>query len=131
MIEPPTKQWALVELALADYDKISKTPGYCINMGTWHIPGSHINKGPECYVCLAGCVMAGTLKVSKDTACSPESFDKSWSKCLYELDYHREGSYRGKRGQWCDYAITHHFEDPIKWREDMGRYVEFLKENDL
>ena len=129
MIEPPTKQWALVELALADYDKISKTPGYYINMSTWHMPDE--KDSTKCYVCLAGCVMAGTLKMPKDTVFSPESFDIGWSIRLYDLDYHRVGNYRDKRGKWCSYDITHHFEYPIQWRADMDRFVQFLKEQDL
>ena len=54
----PDKLSDLIEVALDDLEKTAVDPRYRVNMNTWHTP----HKG-VCHVCLAGAVMAQTLKL--------------------------------------------------------------------
>jgi hypothetical protein len=47
----------LIRIALADLIECEKDPRYRIDMDDWHVPNSH------CAVCLAGAVMAKTIKL--------------------------------------------------------------------
>ena len=55
----------LLRLALADLRKVERTPGYAIDMSTYH----HVSRG-TCTVCLAGSVMVGTLGMPTDRSVS-------------------------------------------------------------
>jgi len=67
MNELPEKPSALIRLALSDLEKASISPEYSIDMGRWHSRQSAYGEKLEfCRVCLAGSVMAMTLKVPHD-----------------------------------------------------------------
>lgn len=55
----PNKPSELIAIALADLIKVEKSKKFRVAMGAWHWtpPGSNV-----CHVCLAGAVMACTLK---------------------------------------------------------------------
>lgn len=86
----PDKPSALIRLALADLAKCERSPKYKINMAWWL-------KGPDaadtvCKVCLAGAVMAQTLrlKVESDKEIMPISGSDDGRK-LSALDWLRQG----------------------------------------
>jgi hypothetical protein len=68
----PSKPSELLKLALADVEAAAKTPGYKIDMGTWH-SGTAANSGYRgsgdglCTVCMAGSVLAMSLKLQPTT----------------------------------------------------------------
>lgn len=63
----PNKPSELIRLAVSDIQKVAKDPKYGIYMGTWHWKD---NDG-KCYVCLAGAVLAKTLKISRRKSIDP------------------------------------------------------------
>lgn len=89
----PSKLSKLIRVALKDEDRAFKSPNYRIDMTVWH--GTSYSRGvlrPECSVCLAGAVMAGTLKVSPSQSESPSSlFEYPISNRLRSLDSVRTG----------------------------------------
>lgn len=66
-IDPPTTASAIIRLAINDLTKVEKNKNYKIDMTEWHLK---FENGP-CYVCLAGSVMANTLKIDIDTYAGP------------------------------------------------------------
>lgn len=54
----PNKPSELLKLALSDMELVEQDPRYKIDMGFWHMPIKN-----KCVVCLAGSVMAKTLKI--------------------------------------------------------------------
>lgn len=82
----PEKPSALIRLALADLAMCVEDPAYRIVMGSyWHMPGS------ECFVCLAGSVMAQTLHTLPHEYDNPEKYDGHTKSRLYALNYFRLG----------------------------------------
>lgn len=59
----------LLTLAANDLRAVGDNPDYQVYMGDWHAPDGRV-----CSVCLAGAVMAGTLKVPKDAVCIPSFY---------------------------------------------------------
>ena len=56
---------SLLRLAIDDLKKVERLPKkYTINMGKWHDYDKHTGK---CHVCLAGAVLACTVKVKRTT----------------------------------------------------------------
>ena len=130
MNPPPTKQWALLELALADYDKTVVDPEDKIDMQIWH---GWDDPTKICYVCLGGCVMAQTLKIPRDEHGGPEKLieDKAWREAMRSLDALRCGVYPKAPLELGVFLCEFHKINPIQWRADMDRFVQFLKEQDL
>ncbi|TXH15209.1 MAG: hypothetical protein E6R03_07560 [Hyphomicrobiaceae bacterium] len=138
-MELPQKQWALLEVALADYDKIIKDPQYEIDMGTWY------SRDPDrnvCYVCLAGCFLVKSLKweYGKSFYDLPDPV----SNALYNLDRLRMGRYEdehlyltwpGVRADKYESIVLYekfiYGVNPALWREAMTEFVAFLKEKDI
>lgn len=65
---------ALLELALADLEKIEVDPEFEINMGDWF---SRPRPDSKCQVCLAGAVMAKTLDCKLEIMGSTEKWGSS------------------------------------------------------
>lgn len=82
-IKLPEKQSALLRLAVKDAQVIEKNKNYKFDMGEWHLPKFDNTGKPtgKCTVCLAGAVIANTLKVSPKVEKNP-----------YDLEYegHRD-----------------------------------------
>lgn len=72
MIKLPDKPSEIMRLALADLRSCKSDDTYKINMGTWHTP---LLNG-RCSVCLAGAVMAKTLKADPWMPLTPGSYDE-------------------------------------------------------
>jgi len=64
----PSKLGDLIRLAIKDLEACESTPGYLIEMAEWH---TYVPDEDICYVCLAGAVMANTLKVPRDVTDFP------------------------------------------------------------
>ncbi len=85
MSDLPSLPSALIRLALADLEKCEGDSRYCVVMNTvWHTPSNNV-----CYVCLAGAVMAKTLRIPNDRWYSPEQ--SVYRKQLSALDAFRSG----------------------------------------
>lgn len=54
----------LLAVAIGDFEKVLANPFYRINMGEWHKP---TRSGAHCTVCLAGSVLAGSMKTAVTT----------------------------------------------------------------
>ena len=89
MTRLPNKPSKLIRLAIRDLRKVEEDPMYMVHMGAWHSPD------PQCRVCLAGSVMAKSLRAPPSTNTGPEDFDASVSKKLWALDYFRTGDVFG------------------------------------
>jgi len=78
----------LLDLALEDLKKISKDSRYLIDMGIYHEPSGYFT---PCFVCLAGCVMANTLKANPFKSLHPMDFPPEISLKLTALNFLRQG----------------------------------------
>lgn len=90
----PNKPSALLRVAVADAKKIEQTPGYCLNMGSWHRAAADsfsYEPNDACEVCLAGSVMACTLQANRNRSYDPEDFDQATSDKLRFIDDMRIG----------------------------------------
>lgn len=82
----PDKLSKLVVLALRDLELVEKQPEtYVVDMGKWHDPNSH------CTVCLAGAVMAMTLKESPKQFTTPSEYPRVVAAKLSALNFLRCG----------------------------------------
>lgn len=90
MNELPDKASELIRLALADLRKSEENPNHVINMMEWHAPFPC----ERCMVCLAGAVMANTLKIPDNVSASPSngSFSTDTCKKLIALNAFRVGN---------------------------------------
>lgn len=61
----PNKPSKLLMLAMTDLEKVEADPRYKVNMSKWHEPNG------KCSVCLAGSVIAKTLKVNPGNYITP------------------------------------------------------------
>jgi hypothetical protein len=68
----PNKPSKLLALALSDLEKAEKSKFYEIDMDGWHTP--NIDKQSTCSVCLAGSVIAFSLKTPRVMEKSPNHF---------------------------------------------------------
>lgn len=84
---PPTTLSALLRMAMDDYYVIKETPGYVIDMRRWHKWKDDI-----CYVCLAGCVMANTLKLAREDGGEHLVCNSPWTKALDAVNSLRTGN---------------------------------------
>ena len=99
---PPKKLSDLIGLAVSDARALDRKT-YIPDCWRWHTPG----RNNKCRVCLAGAVIAGTLRVkpktevvrgiseytlTTDDGGSPVE-DKAWSTALYAIDSARGGEW--------------------------------------
>ena len=68
MKQLPNKPSELIRLALSDLEECEQDPKYAVDMGSWHRP-----VGAQCLVCLAGSVMAKTMKVPQHNFETPDN----------------------------------------------------------
>lgn len=99
----PNKPSKLIRLALKDLEKVERQPDkYTINMSRWHIPPNEFRDPQQddfrnaeerrtCSVCLAGSVMAGTLKKRRTVEFTPNSFPRDVEGKLNALNEFRTG----------------------------------------
>ncbi len=83
----PNKPSALIRVALVDVKLCRKDPRYKLSMGCWHSFNSYTGK---CSICLAGSVVAQTLKKSYKLNIIPEDCNSVEMK-LRAIDRFRTG----------------------------------------
>jgi hypothetical protein len=81
----PRHPSTLLRVAIDDWEKVARTPGYKMDLLSWHEPADG-----ACYVCFAGACMAGTLGANPALSLCPERFGAD-SKALFALDRIRKG----------------------------------------
>ena len=99
---PPEKLSDLIRLAVKDARRLNPDE-YWPNAGIYHERSVYTRwdtdvYGPlpppnACHACVAGAVIAGTLKVSPDVEASPGDFDHGWEGSLFALESIRSGRY--------------------------------------
>ena len=118
---PPTKLSDLLEVAIRDARELSEEV-YTPRFWTWHKPlqAEDDSETDKCMICLAGAVIARTLKCSPNanveaTLAGNEQAgaipinDRRWLKAIYALDAAREGD-------WLEAVLQMHGDYP----EDAG-----------
>lgn len=94
----PDKRSELIRLAVHDAIKISHNPAYKLNMEQWHSKEywddelGQIISDNVCNVCLAGSVMACTLKAKVNSKKSPNSYSEDLMGKLNLINNWREGA---------------------------------------
>lgn len=86
--ELPSKLSDLILLAVRDFYAVQKKPGYKHNMNSWH---AYVTEEKVCYVCLAGCVMANTLRVPKSSNAIPDDLPAPTREKLEAINEVRTG----------------------------------------
>ena len=106
MTEPPTALSDLLDLAIRDARSLDRTV-YTPHWRDWHrtrtecdpLTGMPIPKTRRCNICLAGGMIAGTLKaaptahVSMDAAASEQPLTARWEAALIAVEYARAGEW--------------------------------------
>lgn len=82
----PSLPSRILALALHDLELCRKSETYDIDMRRWHQP-----EDGKCVVCLAGCSMAQTKKVSPDEIKAPYDLKEEDERKLVFLEYLRQG----------------------------------------
>lgn len=106
----PDKPSALIRLAIADMKSCAEDSDYELNMNQWHLPSyrgslSEGNAVDVCKVCMAGAVMAKSLKVNSSREATPRYFGESDTrKKLSALDNFRCGELRSGVRRMCTEA---------------------------
>jgi len=132
MTDLPDKPSELLELGISDMQKIKRRKGYDIDMGDWHAPSGGI-----CHVCMAGAMMAGTLKADPlyyyQPSCMGENIDKLIATDSFRSGYVRKGLVgMGIRDQSIpDRIITEYEYDSKAFYRDMRKLIRDLKEEGL
>lgn len=85
----PDKPSDLIRLAMLDLAKVEADPFYKVDMSDWHNGGRRNH--PVCHVCLAGAVMARSLKTPFEADITPAHFDGDIPDKLAALDEFRQG----------------------------------------
>lgn len=132
----PHKPSKLLSIAIADLEAVKKDKRYVINMGRWHSP-FHSKRGIVCHVCLAGSVMAKSLKTDYNTEVEIEDFDPKTKTLLNAIDHFRCGSILSALAS-IDRTFATNYADKwqLSWYKgdfkiiDSGRVTTFLKDMD-
>ena len=83
----PDKLYKLLNIALNDAVLCSKDANYRMDMSVWHS-----RRGKLCSVCLAGSVMAKTLKTNRRQNKEPDDFCRDTEKKLTVIDEIRDNN---------------------------------------
>ena len=112
---PPPSLPVLLKLALDDLERvIAAGDPYTIYCSVWHCGQSKNAYRPaRCEVCLAGAVMAMTLKTPPATSAEPGDFCPAWRRALEAIDSLRCG----------DVDIASELADPIKYPPKIAELI--------
>ena len=129
-----TKLSDLAEASILYHEKCENYPRYLIDMYSWHTP----NALGKCEVCLAGSVMAQRLGFDVMTNCTPISTLPSIRNKLEALNDLREGNVRYALSSFYDIDITggelddvyicEYEEDPLEFKKQMRKLINYLRE---
>lgn len=134
--ELPDKLSELIDVALADLEKVEADPLYEVDMGEWHQP-----RGPKCSVCFAGSVMAKTCDVDPMENQDPYGFSPRNIVKFLALNEARSGYVRTalhQLGHGYDvlgglptYSVVEYRIDPEMFKSGMRLISQQLKEKGL
>lgn len=135
----PDKPSELIRVSLLDLEKAENTPGYLVCMDHWHLYYDYDSEYPEkvgeCGICLAGCVMAFSLRADRERELSPADFKGPDCSKLIVLDHFRSGSIgRGFRSMGLGeppfelYDVEHYPDSPAIFKRDMRNLANVLEE---
>jgi hypothetical protein len=134
MKQLPDKLSDLIEVALADLEKVEKDPIYKVDMHKWHDPMPDAEGQPVCLVCLAGAVMAKTLEAPEFLDSHPGRFDEKTALKLSALNFIRRGWVSSamedldiKYGGQSEYKVTPYVLNPEKFKQDLRTIAEDLR----
>ena len=128
----PDKPSDLLALALSDLAKIERSSKYEVVMGGWHVPST----GDVCEVCMAGAVMAKTLKADRFKRRTPAGFETDTQNKLMALDDFRTGDLthalkalgiRRPRSLASKIWVARYDTDRKLFKKDMQDIIEALK----
>ncbi len=137
----PSTPSKLLRLAVKDLKAIRRRKGYDIKMSIWH-DGTDAdgNAGTTCSVCMAGAVMANTLKVPRTLNFEPDNCSPNSSK-LYAINYFRTGEIEDalsalgdkylkkwqKSDKYPNIYIRPYNENHLVFFEDMNKLIKDLE----
>jgi len=129
----PDKPSELIRLALDDLKKCEKSKKYKIDMWKWH------ESNGECAVCLAGAVMAQTLKVKRKRDIVPSHFPEDIKNKLMSLNFLRQGyidlalrELGLNTPSWATpFIVTQYKMDKKQFKQDMRKLADYLEEHNL
>jgi hypothetical protein len=84
----PSTLSGLLTLAVRDAKAVSKLKRYRLDMWSLHTP-----QGGATYVCMAGAVMARTLKADRKTDCGLDIYGRATRWRLFAIEYMRIGEF--------------------------------------
>lgn len=120
----PDRASELIRLALADLRKVEAMPNkYIVCMSEWHSPVSFDDGSVKCSVCLAGAVLAQSLKldVETDYMSIADKVPRSLDRKIDALNALRQGEIESGMGTLMQYSDD--FEMCRQLFEDMNRNV--------
>ena len=86
----PTKLSALIELAISDAHKLDREI-YYPSFAMWHSSHDSYENGASCAICLAGAVIAGSLRQPHEVTVSLGSYPIQTCNSLFALNAVRAG----------------------------------------
>jgi len=81
----------LIHAALEDLELVEKDPRYKVSMNKWHVPSWPRDPAGECYVCLAGAVIAKRLGEKTSELVEPSDYSTRICVALHWIDNVRKG----------------------------------------
>lgn len=122
----PDKSSKLLLLALRDLELIERDPNYKVNMTIFH--SLAYSADTKCSVCLAGSVMAKTLKCPKVLSFNPELYPSHIRDKLYLLEGMRSGIFKQLGFNEIDFDIRDaSYDDRQLWKQHMYDMVSILE----
>lgn len=127
-IRPPRRLSELIDLAVRDASLLDRTR-YVPTWMTWHRPEypgrKNRSKRAKCMVCVAGAVIARTLRCASDTiidvatqdSADPRSVtitDKAWREALWALDEARKGHWRTACRHLYGHQLERKLDDAVR-----------------
>jgi hypothetical protein len=123
----------LLRIALTDLMAVEKSKKYRIDMGMWH--HGAVEGGQKCEVCMAGAVMAKTLKVPDDEWRDPGDFNSSdITKKLFAINLLRVGNiseacyFLGVKNKAnMQVPVISYDDSPKEFKKDMRKLIKTLE----
>lgn len=106
----PNKLSDMITLAFNDAKVIVKHPAYILDMGVWH---KFRNETGKCHVCLAGSVIANTLRADSRDFLTPEALSKDVQIKLEALNDFRSCCLFSAISSFYGFKIAEHHSDNI------------------
>jgi hypothetical protein len=141
----PDKPSAVLSLGLKDLEKAERSKKYEVYMGDWHIPAGQYGDGTRrpCAVCMAGSVMAFSLKADDEAFKFPHDYDSDTRFKLSAINAFRTGQVISglrlmdfssdfiAKKKLFDRHVADYNEDPKKFKQEIKKLISDLKAANL